>query len=428
MEGKALEARPEPEAESAGALASARSAVRRLPAVPAVVLAAAIVAVFYEAYRYPLRINDSATSPTYRSTPLSYQAGKYAILGALAIALLVVVVRNRRDLGRLSGADLLLLVLGSYALLRGGAATAQTHSQTSLRTILPFVCGVPFALAGASWVHARAGRSTSFVRVAVLFGGAVVVLHAAVNLVEMALWATTGRLPALGYSHGLVRFGGIWDDPNSTAVFSALFITAALGTALAVRRRPARVALAAALFNLVVAWSFSGWLVFVIGMIGVGIPRVGWRKVAAGLALLVIAIAAIVGLAALTGTSVGSAASTKFSSARARLGLDHHFVHVHSVTAWLAGGARPYRVEDAFGTWLSATGLIGLALLVAWLVVVIRSAVAVRRAWLVVASLGLLAASFFVPLFLIFPVGLLFVILLAGSVDPPASDPAAGQG
>jgi hypothetical protein len=254
------------------------------------------------------------------------------------------------------------------------------------------------------------------------------VFHAAVNLVEMALWATTGRLPALGYSHGLVRFGGIWDDPNSTAVFSALFITAALGSAVVVRRRLALIALGAALLNLVVAWSFSGWLVFVIGMIGVGVPRVGWRKVVAGLALLVVAIAAIVGLAALTGTSVGSAASTKLSSASARLGLDHHFVHVHSVTAWLAGGARPYRVEDAFGTWLSATGLIGLALLVAWLVVVIRSAVAAGRGWLVVASLGLLAASFFVPLFLIFPVGLLFVILLAGGVDPPASDPAAGQG
>ena len=428
LEGKALQARPEPEAESAGALASARSALGRLPAVPAVVLAASLVAVFYDAYRYPLRINDSATSPTYRNTPLAYQAGKYAILGVLAIALLVVVVRNRRDLARLRGADLLLLVLGSYALLRGGVATAQTHSQISLRTILPFVCGVPFALAGAAWVHARAGRSTSFVRAAVLFGGGVVVLHAAVNLVEVALWATTGRLPALGYSHGLVRFGGIWDDPNSTAVFSALFITAALGGALAVRRRLALVALAAGLFNLVVAWSFSGWLVFVIGVIGVGVPRLGWRKVAAGLAALAVVIAAVVGLAALAGTSVGSAASTKLSSARARLGLDHHFVHVHSVTAWLAGGARPYRVEDAFGTWLSATGVIGLALLIAWLVVALRSAVEVGRGWLLVASLGLLAASVFVPLFVIFPIGFFFVILLAGGVDPPASDATAGQG
>ncbi len=430
LEGKALQARPE--AESAGALASARSAIRRLPAVPAVVLAASIVAVLYDAYRYPLRINDAATSPTYRNTPLAYQAGKYVILGALTVALLVVVVRNGRDLARLRSGDLLLLALGSYALLRGGIATAQTHSETSLRTVLPFVCGVPFALAGASWVHARAGRSTSFVKAAVLFGAAVVVLHAGVNLVEMALWATTGRLPALGYSHGLVRFGGIWDDPNGTAVFSALFITAALAGALSVRRRLALVALAAALLNLVVAWSFSGWLMFAIGVVGVGVPRVGWKKVAAGLAVLAVAVAAVVGLAALTGTHIGSAASTKLSSARSRLGLDHHLVHVHGVVAWLAGAAQPPRVEDAFGTWLSATGVIGLVLLIAWLVVVLRSTVAVGRVWLLVAGLGLLAASLFVPLFLIFPVGLLFVILLEGSVDSPASEPAevrlAGEG
>jgi hypothetical protein len=397
-----------------------------LPAVPAVVLAASVVAVLYDAYRYPLRINDTATSPTYRNTPLSYQAGKYAILGALAVALLVVVVRNRRDLGRLRGIDLLLLVLGSYAFLRGSIASAQTHSQTSLRTILPFVCGVPFALAGASWVHARAGRSASFVRAAVLFGGAVVALHAVVNVLEMALWAATGRLPALGYSHGLVRFGGIWDDPNGTAVFSALFITAALGGALAVRPRLARLLLAAALLNLVVAWSFSGWLVFVIGVIGVGVPRVGWRKVAAGLAVLAGAIAAVIGLAALTGTSIGSAASTKLSSARSRLGLDHHFVHPHGAVAWIAGAAQPPRVEDAFGTWLSATGVIGLVLLVSWLVVALRGALGAGRVWLFVAGLGLLAASVFVPLVLIFPIGLLFMILVEAGVDAPVSDPTAG--
>jgi hypothetical protein len=177
----------------------------------------------------------------------------------------------------------------------------------------------------------------------------------------------------------------------------------------------------------VVAWSFSGWLVFVIGVVGVGVPRVGWRRVAVGLTALALAMAAVVGLAVLTGTSIGSAASTKLSSARSRLGLDHHLVHVHGVVAWLAGTAQPARVEDAFGTWLSATGVIGLVFLIAWLVVALRSVVAAGRLWLLVASLGLLAASLFVPLFLIFPVSLLFVILLEGGVEPPASDPAAGR-
>jgi hypothetical protein len=425
LEGKALPASPK--AEAAGALASARSGVRQLSAIPAILLAASIVAVLYDGYRYPLRINDSATSSTYRSTPLSLQAGKYAILGALALALIVVAIRNRRDLARLTRADLILLSLGSFALLRALAASVSTHSTLSVRTILPLVCGIPFALAGASWVHARAGRGAAFVRAAATFGAAVVLLHAATNVVEMGLWAAIGRLPALAYSHGLVRFGGVWDDPNSTAVFSALLITAVLGGALAGRRRLATVAVAAALFNLVVAWSFSGWLVFVVGVIGVGVPRLGWRKVVTGLAALAVAVAAIIGLAAVTGTDVGSAASTKLKSARSRLGLDHHLVHAHGVGSWLVGAARAPRVEDAFGTWLSATGVVGVVLLLVWLVVMLRWAVAWGPVWIFVGSLGLLAASLFVPLFLVFPVGFFFVILLAAGVNLPASDVAAGR-
>ena len=395
--------------------------------MPAVLLAASVVAVLYDVYRYPFRINDTSTSPTYRSTPLALQAGKYAILGVLAVVLLVVAARNRRELARLRGVELLLLCLGSYALLRAGVATASAHSTSSLRTILPFVCGIPFALAGASWILARPGRSTSFIRATAVFGCAVIVLHAAVNVVEMALWGATGRLPALGYSHGLVRFGGIWDDPNSTAVFSALLITAVLGGVLAGRRRLAAVAVVAALFNLVVAWSFSGWLVFVIGMVGVGVPRLGWRRVAGGLALLAVAVAAVVGLAALAGTNVGSAASTKLSSARTRLGLDHHFVHLHGVGSWLAGASQPPRVEDAFGTWLSATGAVGVVLLVAWLFVALRSTLAGGLVWLVVGGVAFLVASVFVPLFLVFPISFFFVVLLAAGAGSRASGGPAGR-
>ena len=176
-----------------------------------------------------------------------------------------------------------------------------------------------------------------------------------------------------------------------------------------------------------VAWSFSGWLIFVIGMVGVGVPRFGWRRVAGGLALLAVAIAAVVGLAALTGTNIGSAANTKWSSARERLGLDHHLVHLHGVGSWLAGASQPPRVEDAFGTWLSATGVIGLALLVAWLFVALRSTLAGGLMWLLVGGVGLLVASVFVPLFLVFPISFFFVVLVAAGAGSPASGGPAGR-
>jgi hypothetical protein len=390
------------------------------------VLAAAAVAVVYDGYRYPFRINDTLTSPTYRSTPLALQAGKYAILAVLALLLVGAAVRDRRNLGRIRGIDLLLLGIGSYALVRAGLAAVPAHSTSSLRTVLPFVCGIPFALVAASWVRAEPRRSIVFLRWAVAFGGAAVLLHSAFNLVEMGLWATTGRLPALGYSHGLVRFGGIWDDPNGTAVFSALVATAVVGGALKARRRVVHVVLVAVVFNLIVAWSFSGWLVFVIGLIGVGAPRFGWRRVGAGIAALAAAVALVIGLAAVTGTDVSSAASTKLASARQRVELDHHLVHAHSIDAWLLGASNPARVEDAFGTWLAATGAVGLALLVLWLVLALESVAAARRLWLLVGALGLLVASFFVPLLVVFPIGFFFVVLLVAGAGSPSREVVSG--
>ena len=438
MEGKAL---PAPEGESARALSSPLHAVRHLSAVPVLLLAASTVAVLYDAYRYPLRINDTSTSPTYRNTPLALQAGKYAILAVLAVVLLGVALRDRREFARVRGGDLFLLGLGSYAVLRAGLAGVSAHSTASLHVVLPLVSGIPFAVAGASWVLAKPGRSTAFVQAAAAFGGAVVVLHALVNLVEVGLWAATGRLPALGYRHGLVRFGGIWDDPNGTAAFSAFVVMAVLGGALRAPRRLGLLVLTAAFFNLVVAWSFSGWLLFVIGVIGVGVPRLGWRRVAAGLVVLAAIVAAIVGLAAAIGANIGSAAHTKLSSARQRLGLDEHLAHAHSAGAWLLGAADPRRLEDAFGTWLSATGLIGLVLLVVWVVWALKSVSAARRLWLVVGTLALLVSSFFVPFFLVFPIGFFFVLVLGvGScpaasetavdrdLEPPATGQVSGQG
>jgi hypothetical protein len=395
-----------------------------LSAVPALLLAASTVAVLYDSYRYPLRINDSSTSPTYRSTPLSLQAGKYAILAVFAVVLLGVALRERRELARVRGGDVLLFGLGAYAVIRAGLAGVSAHSTASMHVVLPLVSGIPFAVAGASWVLAKPGRSTAFLRAAAAFGGAVVVLHALVNFVEVGLWAATGRLPALGYSHGLVRFGGVWDDPNGTAAFSAFVVIAVLGGALRAPRRLVLVVLAAGVFNLIVAWSFSGWLLFLIGVIGVGVPRLGWKRVAASLAVLAAIVAAIVGLAAVIGTSVGSSVDTKLSSARQRLRLDDHLAHAHGLGAWLFGAADPRRLEDAFGTWLSATGVIGVVLLVVWVIWALKSVATARRLWLLVGSLALLVSSFFVPLFLVFPVSFLFVLLLGPGSCPPASEAA----
>lgn len=44
-------------------------------------------------------------------------------------------------------------------------------------------------------------------------------------ILEVGLFFSTGRLPALSFSDSLlVRFGGLWDDPNGFSVFLAFFV------------------------------------------------------------------------------------------------------------------------------------------------------------------------------------------------------------
>jgi hypothetical protein len=421
-----------PQARPPGAQASGAIPFRRLSAIPALLLAVAVVSALYDTYRYPLRINDASTSSTYRDTPLGLQAGKYVALAVLALVLAVYVVRERRIFARPSRADILLATFGTYALARASIAALSTHSHSSLQVVLPFVCGVPFALVASCWAAAIPGRPARFLRAAVLFGAAVVVAHALVDSAEFTAWLTTGRLPALAEPHRLVRFGGIWDDPNGCAVFSALVATGVLGGACTAGRRISAIVLGASLLDLVLAWSISGWLVFGIGVIGVGVPRFGWRKVGAVLVPVGIVIGLVVGLAAAVGTSIGAGASAKLGSASERLHLSHHLVSAGNALGWLVGVGRPQHVEDAFGAWLGATGAIGLALFLAWLLATLWSLGRARGHWLLIAALGFVVASFFVPLFLVFPVGFFFLLTVSGArtgaagqeVEPPLPSPA----
>jgi hypothetical protein len=71
--------------------------------------------------------------------------------------------------------------------------------------------------------------------------------------------------------------------------------------------------------------------------------------------------------------------------------------------------------------------MIGLLLLLLWLVIALRSAAAADRLWLLVGALGLLVASLFVPLLLVFPVGFFLVVTLgAAGLPDSAAEPLAG--
>src|SRR5450759_557644 len=92
--------------------------------VTGMVSALFIIGFYYLSYRYPLKINNSQTSPTYSDTPTWLQAGKYLFIAVvLAVGVFAgaiqwrhrVVVENARS----TFTNKTFLLLASFALAKG---------------------------------------------------------------------------------------------------------------------------------------------------------------------------------------------------------------------------------------------------------------------------------------------------------------------
>ena len=401
-------------------VARARASLPR-DSVTLALLATLVIGGLYDIYRYPLRINARITSPTYADTPLALSIGKYA-----AIALVTLAAARRAPAGwrrvavasprqrALAALTLWLLAIGVYHSLRAGGVAP-------FRSIAPVLCVLPLALLldGTPGGDRGAGLGRLWRRLA----ASLVLLHTCFNLAEIALWLTTGRLPALGYSGSLVRFGGVWDDPNSCAAFSSLFLVYCAARPRRFGRGELRVLVVCAALNLVVAWSFSAVIILLAGLLGVGLQGVR-RK---GLLLAGAALAAGLTLATLPLFSdasarlpvIGGTVQQKLSgSIRSRqTALSHgaYFADLPSNPgAWLIGRDAAQPNEAAPVWWVSASGLIGAALAALWVALCARAVWRTpQRDWALPAGGALLLGSLFVPYVVTFPLGAFFFLGLA---------------
>lgn len=356
---------------------------------PFVFWSVAAVLVFYNVYRYPFRISDSTASTTYRDTPFELQAAKYVVLAALA-ALLV----DRLPRIRWSPPNVLLAVLALYAAVRG---IFVDDRHTYFDIVAPFFAGVPFALL----LRARDVAVPAVIAAA----GTTVVLHALADLVQIYARIVHGRLPALGRSSGLNRFGGLWDDPNSVALFAGLASVAVLACAAWTLRT--RVVVSAALVVVTVAVSLSA----LAGLLVAVVTRARGRP-----AYVVTAVAVAAASAAVVLTLPQF--EVKRDSLRTRL-VEGELVDLPDNL--LVGASEPRVLENAYFSWIQALGVVGVGLLVAWLVVALRRAT--PREVVVPIAAGFLVASLFVPYTSIFPVATMFVLFLGLTTDEAVSTP-----
>jgi hypothetical protein len=185
--------------------------IRRVP--DRCLLAALLFCTVYQSYRYPLQLNTVGMSPNYSDTPAIFQIPKFLV--TLLICLITIRYLPKR-----------LLAFRKWAL------------------VIPVVCMSAYSIfkaigaeSGSSVVYLDASFWPIATLVLVLCTNAIsistldryfrfVFFYAlASTAVEVILFLTIGRLPAMAYASSLsVRFGGFLDDPNGFAALLYMLI------------------------------------------------------------------------------------------------------------------------------------------------------------------------------------------------------------
>lgn len=387
-----------------------------------------VVGFYYLAYRYPLQIGSSLTSPTYSDTPVGLQVGKYVLVALVVVGAAFAARMSGTSIPLIAGrenaiASMGLLVMSFFSLFKGLATGA-----TDLIT-LAFVLATGVVLSSMSlrWNldAARLSRFISF----------YAVVCVAANAVEIALYRFTGRLPSLGYEGSVsVRFGSVLDDPNGFAVMVALLVPVVF---IGWRRHSfwRFVFVASLLASLVLTQSFTGIVAVVIAAL-VGYVALHSRSANRLLLLLVVAFAlALATWAFTTGSQLFTAVlGTKGGSITLHAGSLSELASL-PFPAYLGLGDVNQGIESSY-VYLLAN--VGLPFTIAFILVGLGAAGALRRRILAAADgedtslysgffyfiLAMLVASVNLQLVTVFPLNLLYVlgIAIAFFVTPPVID------
>jgi hypothetical protein len=171
---------------------------------------AIILCTVYQSYRYPLQVNSSGTSPTYSDTPFALQAGKYLLAAPLLVAAAIQCFGKIAPLKQWFIAFAVLL-LSSFALLKG----TEVHDGVFLELSYWLTLALVLAWSVDTVQVSSIDRYFKFLLIYAL----------ASTIIEVALFITIGRLPALAFEGSLsVRFGGFLDDPNGFAAILLLLL------------------------------------------------------------------------------------------------------------------------------------------------------------------------------------------------------------
>lgn len=398
-----------------------------------------VVALAYYGYRYPFQYNVTGYGNVYKNTPAVLSAGKYALhLGLLGAMIALLAAGGRRLVLSRSGLWLFVTagIVGVMSFVNGGYAPSLA---------VPFIFSLLCAGLVSIVVRTVPSSAAALWRVGGGLAQGFVLFSAVANVIQMFLYATQGRLPAHGYPGIVIRFGGYWDDPNQSAMFSAIVVIVLASLARNRNRRPSRIIVICGVFNVFVSVSYSGYVALAIGLLvvyawGRRAPR-GRRNRRIPWPLLVGSVAVVaVTLLPIDFGPVQRAVHGKSDSAKLRLSIVYKLegnsfttldvpdpvADVRTTVSTMVRGDGRLASETSVVRLVLMAGILPLITLIIWMAIALRGAIRATRPWGLAVAMAFIGASFFVPFLVIYPCGLFFFsgVEIAAALRPDIDEPS----
>ena len=406
-------------------MASPRNVPNEIPGMPSPpvprephhpVLAALVVfSAFYYSFRYPLQYNDALTSAAYRDTPLVLKAAD----DVLFLLLLFAVVLLKLGRGRLLLNRRHLVASGAILLCFSGILAG-----SGLESLVKVKGVAIYSLLLAVTSAADLRYMISFVlRHFVRF----YLLLLLVDGVQIILFLAIGRPPALAWStspHAIlsqdVRFGSLWDDPNSFGLFLVLAVTWVLYAEMPMRRKVLLVA--PALVAAAASWSRTCLVLLGVSAAGFLLAE-AWRALQGrrffgGTVRAVLAGSAVSAAILLLPTALHWANENVTSRVHLQAVLMHDVdaIPFRMTTGRAVHSESVYTFVAQNGGWFAGLALL-LVLTVPMLHLLRFNRLSVRDRTLV-AWAGISIVSFFsIPFLWLAPMGLLFFLVYGYLLD-----------
>lgn len=208
-----------------------------------------VVLLLYDFHRYIFKYNSESTSPTYTNTPLIWKISKYFLI-AIISAFFFAGLKFKRNVSNwfwLIYALVALIILINIL----NFLVYKSLDTDEMEYCFWFILLIPY------WFTGESVFSFGFNYHKLITLSAIALF--ASNIFAIANYYFTGRLPALGYEGGLVRFGGFWDDPNSFGIICTFFFYYFI-------KRKNYLLSALAFVNIILTFSFTSYFLLFISI------------------------------------------------------------------------------------------------------------------------------------------------------------------